>query len=238
MDCNAAGETGLSSAVSSAMTARRMTWAMRTIRLPYAPLTSTNSLPSSQRAVRRLDGEGPAPLHRHANVARFGIREGNQTIAHARGHCDERIVARTPVAGWSNRMCRSGFYRWSLSWAVWLSASGTRTSPRSVPEKQEQLIQCERIAGGDDDGRSARSAIRFHGQLPGAWSLFRCAADYRIWVPDPQRMYPVNVEARATLLAALEAGVRRVVYTSSVATLATAPPIDPQGRARSAKRRT
>jgi dihydroflavonol-4-reductase len=57
----------------------------------------------------------------------------------------------------------------------------------------------------------------------GCVNLFHCAADYRIWVPDPERMYPVNVEGtRALMLAALEAGVRRVVYTSSVATLATA----------------
>ena len=57
----------------------------------------------------------------------------------------------------------------------------------------------------------------------GCADLFHCAADYRIWVPDPERMYQVNVGGTHSLmLAALEAGVRRVVHTSSVATLATA----------------
>jgi dihydroflavonol-4-reductase len=57
----------------------------------------------------------------------------------------------------------------------------------------------------------------------GCVNLFHCAADYRIWVPDPERMHAANVGGtRALMLAALEAGVHRVVYTSSVATLATA----------------
>jgi dihydroflavonol-4-reductase len=50
--------------------------------------------------------------------------------------------------------------------------------------------------------------------------LFHVAADYRIWVPDAQAMHRVNVEgSRALMLAALDAGVERIVYTSSVATL-------------------
>ena len=50
--------------------------------------------------------------------------------------------------------------------------------------------------------------------------LFHVAADYRLWVPDPAAMYRANVEGtRELMLAALAAGVERVVYTSSVATL-------------------
>ena len=46
------------------------------------------------------------------------------------------------------------------------------------------------------------------------------AADYRLWVRDPQEMYRSNVEGtRALLEAARKLGVRRVVYTSSVATM-------------------
>jgi len=46
------------------------------------------------------------------------------------------------------------------------------------------------------------------------------AADYRIWVPDPAAMRQANVEGtRALMRAALAAGVERVVYCSSVATL-------------------
>jgi len=71
------------------------------------------------------------------------------------------------------------------------------------------------IAEGDlTDGASLARA------LAGCQALFHVAADYRIWVPDPDRIYRVNVEGtRQLMLAALEAGVQRVVYTSSVATL-------------------
>jgi dihydroflavonol-4-reductase len=51
-------------------------------------------------------------------------------------------------------------------------------------------------------------------------AVFHVAADYRIWCRDPQEMYRSNVEGtRALMQAAADAGVRRVVYTSSVATM-------------------
>jgi dihydroflavonol-4-reductase len=46
------------------------------------------------------------------------------------------------------------------------------------------------------------------------------AADYRLWVRNPQTMYASNVEGTRSLLRiAREEGVARVVYTSSVATM-------------------
>ena len=54
----------------------------------------------------------------------------------------------------------------------------------------------------------------------GCRALYHVAADYRLWVPRPEAMYRANVEGtRALLLAAAEAGVSRMVYTSSVAVL-------------------
>src|SRR5215203_523077 len=54
--------------------------------------------------------------------------------------------------------------------------------------------------------------------------LFHVAADYRLWVPDPAAMFRANVEGtRALMLAALAAGVERIVYTSSVAVLGIVP---------------
>jgi dihydroflavonol-4-reductase len=54
----------------------------------------------------------------------------------------------------------------------------------------------------------------------GCDALFHLAADYRLWAPRPQELYQTNVEGtRALLDAAQRAGVPRVVYTSSVATL-------------------
>jgi dihydroflavonol-4-reductase len=46
------------------------------------------------------------------------------------------------------------------------------------------------------------------------------AADYRLWIRDPENMYRANVDGTRELLRlAREAGVKRVVYTSSVATM-------------------
>jgi dihydroflavonol-4-reductase len=56
--------------------------------------------------------------------------------------------------------------------------------------------------------------------MQGCEAVFHVAADYRLWVRRPEEMYLANVEGtRAMLQAAQKAGVRRVVYTSSVATM-------------------
>jgi dihydroflavonol-4-reductase len=56
--------------------------------------------------------------------------------------------------------------------------------------------------------------------ISGCEVVFHVAADYRLWVHDPEQMYRSNVEGtRAVLEAARKNGVRRVVYTSSVATM-------------------
>ncbi|HTV76692.1 MAG TPA: hopanoid-associated sugar epimerase [Steroidobacteraceae bacterium] len=56
--------------------------------------------------------------------------------------------------------------------------------------------------------------------LAGCGALFHVAADYRLWAPNPADLYATNVEGtRALLEAAERAGVARIVYTSSVATL-------------------
>jgi dihydroflavonol-4-reductase len=56
--------------------------------------------------------------------------------------------------------------------------------------------------------------------MSGCDTVFHVAADYRLWVRDPGEMYRSNVEGtRSILEAARKNGVRRVVYTSSVATM-------------------
>ena len=51
----------------------------------------------------------------------------------------------------------------------------------------------------------------------GCGSVFHVAADYRLWVPDPEAMYAANVDGTGKLLrAAMQSGVDRIVYTSSV----------------------
>ncbi len=84
------------------------------------------------------------------------------------------------------------------------------TSPRRNLEGLPVEVAVGRL---EDAGSLARA-------VAGCGALFHVAADYRLWVPDPQAMYRTNVDGtRALMRAALAAGVRRIVYTSSVATL-------------------
>jgi dihydroflavonol-4-reductase len=65
-----------------------------------------------------------------------------------------------------------------------------------------------------------REPVGFAAALRECDAVIHVAADYRLWVPDPADMYKANVEGTRELLRlAREAGVPRVVYTSSVATM-------------------
>ena len=76
------------------------------------------------------------------------------------------------------------------------------------------LPQAEIVTGDLRDPASYKSALQ------GCHALLHIAADYRLWVPDPLEMYKSNVEGTRDLLRlAREAGIPRVVYTSSVATM-------------------
>ncbi|MGE5204973.1 MAG: hopanoid-associated sugar epimerase [Chlamydiota bacterium] len=56
--------------------------------------------------------------------------------------------------------------------------------------------------------------------MAGCEAVFHVAADYRLWAPDPQEMYRSNVEGTRNIIQlAKQTGVRRVIYTSSVATM-------------------
>ncbi|HEU0197109.1 MAG TPA: hopanoid-associated sugar epimerase [Nevskiaceae bacterium] len=75
-------------------------------------------------------------------------------------------------------------------------------------------LDAEVVEGDLTDAASLRRACT------GCDALFHVAADYRLWVPHPAEIYRTNVDGtRALLEAARAAGVQRVVYTSSVATL-------------------
>lgn len=77
-----------------------------------------------------------------------------------------------------------------------------------------QGFQAETVVGDLMDLESLRTAVR------GCEAILHVAADYRLWVRDPQSMYKANVDGTRELLRiAREEGVRRVVYTSSVATM-------------------
>ena len=75
-------------------------------------------------------------------------------------------------------------------------------------------LRAETVTGDLRDPRLLKKA------MAGCDFVFHVAADYRLWVRDPEQMYRSNVEGtRAIIEAAQESGVRRVIYTSSVATM-------------------
>jgi dihydroflavonol-4-reductase len=92
--------------------------------------------------------------------------------------------------------------------------AGLRLLSRASSDRS-QLPQIAEVVTGDLlDVASFASALR------GCDALIHVAADYRLWVPDPSDMYRANVDGTRELLrAARAAGIRRVVYTSSVATM-------------------
>ncbi len=88
-----------------------------------------------------------------------------------------------------------------------------RVSDRSNLEGMP--IDC--VEGDVNDPSSLRRA------LIGCTALFHVAADYRLFTPDPRGMYRTNVTGTVNVLrTAADAGVSRMVYTSTVGTLGSA----------------
>ena len=102
-----------------------------------------------------------------------------------------------------------------------LLARGERVRVLARPNGNRQNLAglpVEITEGAMEDPRSLARAVA------GCRYVYHVAADYRIWVPDPAPMFRANVEGTRDLLtAALDAGVERIVYTSSVATLGLIP---------------
>jgi len=75
-------------------------------------------------------------------------------------------------------------------------------------------LSVEIIEGDLQDKASLEQAVK------DCNAVFHVAADYRLWIPDPDNMYRTNVTGtRDLMLASVEAGVEKIVYTSSVAVL-------------------
>ncbi|HLI63280.1 MAG TPA: hopanoid-associated sugar epimerase [Terriglobales bacterium] len=75
-------------------------------------------------------------------------------------------------------------------------------------------LPAERVIGDLRDRESLKTG------MAGCEFVFHVAADYRLWSRNPQELYDSNVEGTGNILqAARESGVRRVIYTSSVATM-------------------
>jgi dihydroflavonol-4-reductase len=98
-----------------------------------------------------------------------------------------------------------------------LAAQGANL--RLLTRHTSNLANLEGIAGETVVGDLANPES-IKGALAGIDAVVHVAADYRLWIPDPAAMYKANVDGTRELLRmAREARVKRVVYTSSVATM-------------------
>ncbi|MHB1513117.1 MAG: hopanoid-associated sugar epimerase [Acidiferrobacter sp.] len=113
----------------------------------------------------------------------------------------------------------SGFVGSAVARALLAHGHGVRVLVRKTSALANIAeLPVERIEGDLLDPASLR------GIMSDCDALFHVAADYRLWAPDQEAMFRANVEGtRALMEEALTAGVRRVVYTSSVATLGSIP---------------
>lgn len=109
----------------------------------------------------------------------------------------------------------TGFLGTHVARALAENGASLRLLVRSTSNtKNIDDLNADRVLGDLRDPASLAKAIS------GCDTIFHVAADYRLWVRDPEEMYRSNVEGtRALLEAARVNHVRRVVYTSSVATM-------------------
>jgi dihydroflavonol-4-reductase len=108
----------------------------------------------------------------------------------------------------------SGFLGSAIAAALRARGHGLRVLARPSSPRTN-LNAADTLCEGDLRDRASLAAA-----LNGVQFLFHAAADYRLWARNPEEIHRNNVEGtRLIMEEAMRAGVERVVYTSSVATL-------------------
>ena len=109
----------------------------------------------------------------------------------------------------------NGFLGSAVVRALLADAVAVRALARPGSDRRNLAGLSVTVVDGDvTDPESLRRAV------DGCQTVFHVAADYRLWVADPQPMYRANVDGSVNVLeAAAAAGATRMVYTSSVAVL-------------------
>jgi len=106
----------------------------------------------------------------------------------------------------------SGFLGWHVARA--LVERGYRVRALVRPGSRVRELAVETVTG------DLREADTLEAAVAGCEVVFHVAADYRLWAKDASGIYRSNVGGTRNLLAAAKrAGVRRVVYTSTVGTI-------------------
>ncbi len=79
-----------------------------------------------------------------------------------------------------------------------------------------------RAVGVEISPGDVRDYLSIEKALRGCSVVYHLAADYRLWVPEPDTMYDINVRGTKNIMsAAMAAGLDKVIYTSTVGALAT-----------------
>jgi dihydroflavonol-4-reductase len=114
----------------------------------------------------------------------------------------------------------TGFVGANLVRELVASGAGVRVLVRPSSDRRA-LAGVRGLEYAEGDLLDAGSLRRAVGGVP---AVYHVAADYRLWARDPDELYRTNVDGtRGVLEACAEAGVRRVVYTSTVGALGRPP---------------
>jgi dihydroflavonol-4-reductase len=114
----------------------------------------------------------------------------------------------------------TGFIGWHVARRLLLRGDRVRALAR--PSSRVRDLDVDVVTGDLRDRESLDRAVS------GCGAVFHVAADYRLWAKDPSELYRSNVEGTRNLLtAAREAGVEKVVYTSTVGCIGI--PVDRPG---------
>ncbi len=106
----------------------------------------------------------------------------------------------------------TGFIGFHVAKTIKEQSLDVRTLVRETSNVEPlESLGIELISG---DLRDYPSVLR---AMAGCRQVYHVAADYRLWVPDPKIMYDINVTGTQNIMrGALELGVDKVVYTSTV----------------------
>jgi len=112
----------------------------------------------------------------------------------------------------------TGFVGWHVLQALVRRGDSVRCLVRDSSRHLLDGLPVDPVPG---DLRDPGSLLR---GIDGCEQVFHCAADYRLFVPDPREMYAANVDGtRNVLAAAARCAVGKIVYTSTVGALGLLP---------------
>jgi dihydroflavonol-4-reductase len=151
-----------------------------------------------------MDGDGGQSIA----ARKFGLASKTSAVGAEAERTPESPSSTVLVTG------ASGFLGSAIAAALRARGDDIRVLARSSSPRAN-LNPADTVCEGDLRDRASLAAA-----LKNVRFLFHAAADYRLWAKDPQEILRNNVEGtRLIMEEALSAGVERIVYTSSVATL-------------------